>query len=123
HAGRPGPLPVLGFVLDRELAARDAGPLKPQAPKAPLAARPSAGGGQAEIPPSLLRSWPLIQPPWGEHRKSTRCAVSRGVPRRPSGVCSAQCPRTWSGIHPVSTGPGLITLAVTPRCASSRAEA
>ena len=48
-----------------------------------------------------------------------RFAVSSAVPRRPAGVARMHDARIASSIQPVSTPPGLITLARTPRSASS----
>ena len=41
--------------------------------------------------------------------------MSRGVPPRPSGVSARIRSRSSSSIQPVSTGPGLTTLAVEPQ--------
>src|SRR5699024_11199640 len=40
---------------------------------------------RAEKPPSLWRSWPLIQRPSSDRRNDVTAAMSRGVPSRPKG--------------------------------------
>ncbi len=68
-------------------------------------------------------SCPFTQRPRGETRKATHSAMSCGVPRRPVGCIAVSCVRTGSVIHPVPTGPGLMTFEEMPRWASSLAAA
>ena len=38
------------------------------------------------MPPSMVRTWPVIYPPSGPARNATALAISSGSPKRPRGI-------------------------------------
>src|SRR6188474_1536840 len=78
------------------------------------------------IPPLTASTCPVIYAASSEARKHTAAATSPSVPSRPSGMADAQSACAWSVIDlvmSVATSPGLTTLTVMLREATSRASA
>jgi hypothetical protein len=84
----------------------------------------SSGGQRLLIPPSITNSLPTVNAPSSEARNTTACAISVGVPRRPSGIWPIS-PSSAAPVSPslscngVATGPGLTALTRIPRPISS----
>src|SRR4029077_11020037 len=88
--------------------------------------RPDPGTYIITRPPSTARTWPVMKAASSEARNATACAISSGVPNRPSGVravISAWSASGRSWVSSVRTNPGATALTVMEREASSRATA
>jgi hypothetical protein len=80
---------------------------------------PGVTDDRNDQPPSTSRVWPVIQAAASDKSQATRGAMSLGAPQRRIGICAATDCRCSSEAYPVSTGPGLMQLTVTPAAPAS----